>query len=258
MSTSGTSAPPNGRCATADVDLEALARGYDHRPLSDAAATRAAAAVEGLPPGDLTVDIGGGRGHHADVWAGLGYRAAVVDPSRSMTAAAGSLGSVAVVRGRAEELPFKDEVAVLTYFHLSIHYGAWRRSLDEALRVVKPGGRCVVWTLGARHHRASMLAWWFPSVAEIDIARFPDPGAVARHLAGAGARVRTGHTREIVRRSAGDWLAAVRAGFVSTLQLIDERELRSGIAGFQAAHPDPDATVQYEMLWDRIVAERPD
>jgi hypothetical protein len=54
--------------------------------------------------------------------------------------------------------------------------------------------------------------------------------------------------------TAGEWVAAVEAGFVSTLQLVDEDELRTGIAAFCQAHPDPAVEVAYELRLDQIVA----
>lgn len=156
------------------------------------------------------------------------------------------------MRGRSQQLPFRDSSLALVYFHLSIHYGDWRRAIAEAARVLHRGGRCVVWTLGSRHHRASMLARWFPSVPRIDARRFPEPGEIARQLEGAGLSVDVGREVEAVHRSAGDWAAAVRAGFVSTLQLLDPAELEAGLAAFALAHPDPEETISYELKWDWI------
>jgi SAM-dependent methyltransferase len=241
----------------AEVDLEALARGYEHRPSSVAAAARAAQAVEGLVPGSWALDVGGGRGDHAAVWATGGFRSLVVDPSAGMNQAAADRQGVSVVRGRGESLPFADQSLSLVYYHLSIHYGDWRASLREAHRVLEPGGRCVIWTLGPRHHHASMLARWFPSVTELDEARFPDPRDLKSHLASLGATVAAGELTEVVQRRASSWQEAVRAGFVSTLQLIGEPELDEGLAAFRQAHPDPDEQVSYEMRWDWITTVAP-
>jgi SAM-dependent methyltransferase len=142
------------------------------------------------------------------------------------------------------------------YFHLSIHYGDWAVAAEEAFRALQPGGACVVWTLGPVHHRASMLARWFPSIGEIDSARFPDPGSVAQRFVDMGAEVSTGQEVERVERTAGSWAAAVRAGFVSTLQLIDAAELEAGLAAFAERHPDPAEWLEYELLWDWIEARK--
>jgi hypothetical protein len=54
----------------------------------------------------------------------------------------------------------------------------------------------------------------------------------------------------------GDWSQAVRAGFVSTLQLVPSTELEHGLGAFRAAHPDPAETFVYELKFDRLVAQR--
>ncbi len=209
-----------------------------------------------MEPGSWAVDVGAGRGVHAARWAAQGLRSIALDPGKAMATASGEHGGVAAVRGRAQSLPFRDESLAMAYFHLTIHYGDWRAALTEALRVLQPGGRCVVWTLGPEHHRTSMLARWFPTIAEIDSARFPLPGALADFLTCRGVAVFTGQEIELVERPAGVWSEAVRAGFVSTLQLIDESELKAGLLAFERAHPDPNEHVRYELHWDWIRAQK--
>jgi hypothetical protein len=46
----------------------------------------------------------------------------------------------------------------------------------------------------------------------------------------------------------------VRAGFVSTLQMVDRAEIDRGLAAFCAAHPDPGERVSYELHWTWIAA----
>jgi ubiquinone/menaquinone biosynthesis C-methylase UbiE len=238
------------------VDLENLAAGYDHRPPSPdglARAKRAADAV-GLTPGDVAMDIGGGRGHHSAVWGNLGALAIVVDPAKGMVRSSAEQFGVVPVRGVAQQLPFRDDSARLVYFHLSIHYGDWRASLDEAVRVLAAGGECWVWTMGEEHHRQSFLARWFPSVGDIDSARFPDPQEVVEHLTKRGAAVESGIEVEPKRMAAAAWRAGVTARFVSTLQLLSDTELSDGLAAFDQVHPDPDEPVDYVLTFDWIRA----
>jgi hypothetical protein len=108
--------------------------------------------------------------------------------------------------------------------------------------------------MGAEHHRASFLARWFPSVADIDSARFPDPVLLTDYLAAHGCRVETGKETELQVKPAGSWRAAVEAGFVSTLQLISSDELGQGLAQFDRAHPDPGEPVDYILTFDWIRA----
>lgn len=239
---------------TADgVDLEALASGYRLRGGDDAALASHAAGAAGLGPGTLALDIGGGPGRHAAVLAATGAVAVVVDPSVGMTHRAAAAHPT--IRGRGEALPIRDGAVDLAYFHLSIHHGDPGAMLSEAVRVCRPGGLVWVWTLAPDHHRSSFLARWFPTVGEIDAARFPHPGHLADLMAGAGCGPVARSTRLLTRtRTAGEWAAAVRAGFVSTLQLVPAAEIEAGLERFGAEHPDPAGEVSYEQRYARVSA----
>lgn len=238
------------------VDLEYLAAGYSHRPVSKSGLARARRAGHsvGLAAGDVALDVGGGRGRHAAVWIEAGALPIVVDPARGMVREAAAVAGVSVVCAEAQRLPMREECARLVYFHLSIHYGDWRRSLDEAMRVLGPGGECWIWTMGEQHHRESVLAKWFPSVGDIDAARFPDPNDLARYLEATGAVVETGREVESKTRSVGSWRDAVEARFVSTLQLISADEFAAGLARFDSAHPHRDEPLEYLLTFDWLRA----
>ena len=236
------------------VDLEGLAAGYEHRPPSAAALRRAKRAADSarLQPGDVAIDVGGGRGAHAAVWAARRARAVVIDPSQGMTRAALAAAGVIPIRGLAQSLPVRDGVAQLTYFHLSIHYGEWIAAITEMQRVLRPGGECWIWTMGEEHHRSSFLARWFPSVGDIDAARFPAPQEIVEHIAADWAHAEHGTEVEPRVMTAGRWRAAAEARFVSTLQLLSDDEFAAGLAAFDAAYPDPDERVEYRLTFDWI------
>lgn len=231
-----------------EVDLGRLAAAYDHR-VGAGALQRASIAADatGLGSGTTVVDVGGGRGIHASVFTERGARAVVVDPSPAMVHATQRRGIAAVV-ARGESLPIGDGVADLVYFHLSIHHGAWSDMLAEAARVTGARGRIWVWTLLDTHHADSHLARWFPSVARINEGRFPPLDELRGVLADLGLSVGPTVTHdERVRRSAGSWVAAVRAGFVSTLHLISPDEIEQGLDAFNRRHPDPDESIEYDL-----------
>lgn len=237
----------------AEVDLDRLATGYRHRPPSHASLERARLAGEGLHSGSAILDVGGGPGYHAGVWRDLGHRPVVLDPAGEMIRPAVERG-ITVVRGVSQALPFRDKSFDLAWFHLSLHYGDWAVAVDEAVRVTKRGGRVEIWTLAPDHHATSMLARWFPSVADVDTARFPESPAVEAYLRKATHTVDRTAVIEHKAPTAGEWVAAVEAGFVSTLQFVAEDELRTGIAAFWGAHPDPAVEVGYDLRLDHIVA----
>jgi ubiquinone/menaquinone biosynthesis C-methylase UbiE len=241
------------------VDFERLAAGYRHRPAGPAVLERAgrAAREAGLSAGDVAIDVGGGPGDHAVEFFALGATTVVVDRSPAMARRAGRAGVRAVV-GDGRHLPFRNGTARLVYFHSSLHYGGWEQMLDEAVRVAAPGGVVWVWTFAREHFRSSYLATWFPSVPEIDEARFPDPAAMLRHLVDRALEREGRETaRETVSRTAGEWMAGVQAGFVSTLHLIDRGEIDAGLARFRAAHPDPDEEIRYSLAQEAVWAHKP-
>jgi ubiquinone/menaquinone biosynthesis C-methylase UbiE len=232
-----------------EVDLDRLASGYDHRTADTWFPNRAAMAVErsGLGPGMVAVDIGGGRGQHSEVFTETGARVVLVDRSPAMVEAAVSRGLEAVI-GDATALPLGDDVADLAYFHLSIHYGSPVAMLGEAARVLRPGGVAWVWTLDDHHPASSFLTRWFPSVEAIDSARFPLVGDIAAAMSKAGLeQVGVVRRTEHVTRRAGSWERAVRAGFVSTLHLVPDDEIASGLDRFRRAHPDPNQMIDYDL-----------
>ena len=236
-----------------EIDLARLADGYEYRPPSDATLERARRAGAELETASAILDVGGGPGHHAEVWTGQGHHPIVLDPAADMTRPAVERGLV-VVRGVAQALPFRDAVFDLVWFHLSIHYGDWRGAVDEAARVTRSGGRIEVWTLAADHHEASMLAMWFPSIPDLDRQRFPESAAVESYLGDRAPTVSLSSVVEHKTRAAGEWAAAAEAGFVSTLQLVPADELAAGMAAFRAAYPDPTIQIDYELRLDRIAA----
>jgi len=234
----------------ADIDLDRLAGSYRLRPMSSDAHARATAAASGCS--GWLLDIGGGTGSHAATWLGLGRRPVVVDPSPAMLERAGRHDGLAVVQALSQNLPLVDDVAALAYFHLSIHYGDWKVAMDEAFRVVAPGGRIVVWTIAHDAIERSSLGRWFPSVVEIDRKRFPDPRQIAERCRANGSPAEVSRSSEPITRTAAEWERAVRGRFVSTLQLLDTNEIDEGLARFATQHPSPESLYRYELELTRV------
>lgn len=236
------------------VDLDRLASAYAYRPPSDASIERAEQAGSLLATGARVLDAGGGPGNHSLAWNRQGHDPVLLDPSMTMLAGAREQG-ITVVRATAQAMPFRARCFSLVWFHLSIHYGDWRASVDEALRVIDDGGRIEIWTFGADHYENSFLTSWFPSVAVIDAGRFPDPGALTGYLTQRASTVSVTHPIETVVRTAGEWIPAIEAGFVSTLQLLSNEERDRGIAAIQHRYPDPAEQIAYELRFTRIVSD---
>lgn len=237
------------------VNLSSLARGYDHRPMSKSAILRAQEAISSQTrPVRVALDIGGGRGNHAAIWADADILSVVLDPSLAMLAYVP--GNVHRVCGVAQVIPLATAAVDLAYFHLSIHYGDWRASLCEACRALAPRGQGRIYTLGQRHHRRSFLNRWFPSVQALDASRFPDPADIASYLERRGCDVDHCEVDEVVRTTPVEFERSVRAGYVSTLQFVNAEELDRGLAAFGREYADRDI-VEYVLALDRIAWTMP-
>lgn len=237
-----------------DVDLDRLASAYAYRPPSRESIDRAEQAGKLLNAGARILDAGGGPGNHSAVWNEQGHRPILLDPSMTMLAGARARG-LAGVRATAQAMPFQSRSFALVWFHLSIHYGEWEASVDEALRVIDDRGRIEIWTLGADHYEHSFLTSWFPSIAVIDAARFPDPGLLAAFLETRMTSVAVTYPSETVVKTAGEWIPAIEAGFVSTLQLLSDVERERGIEAIRSRYPDPEEQIAYNLGFTRIVAD---
>ncbi len=234
----------------ADIDLDVLADGYRLRPMSPTAAARAATVARRCL--DPLLDVGGGPGNHSAVWAGLGRRAVLLDVAPAMIEAARRRPNVRVVLGDAQCLPFASNQFGLAYFHMSIHYGDWRRTLTEAARVVRPGGLIDVWTFDPADISTSSLGRWFPSIRHIDEPRFPDPVDLAAHVGALVSSVSIATIVEPIERTAASWTEAVRGRFVSSLQFVPDDEIEAGISAFRSTHPSDDDIYRYESVFTRV------
>lgn len=168
-------------------------------------------------------------------------------------ARARSGGSIAFERGRAEA-PFPDGRFERAVAWLVVHLVDRDRALPELRRVLVPGGRLLVATFRREHFDRIWLAPYFPSLASIDRARFPDPAALAGELARAGFEtVRRVALTQHARIGRDVALERLRGRYISTLSLLDEDEYAAGLE--RAARELADET-EYALEWSLVVAER--
>jgi ubiquinone/menaquinone biosynthesis C-methylase UbiE len=108
---------------------------------------RLAADVAGVTAADRVVDVGCGPGNAVREAARRGAHAIGVDPAALMLRLARWVtrsADVDWVRGAAERLPIPDAAATVVWSLATVHH--WkdvRAGLDEARRVLAPGGRLV-------------------------------------------------------------------------------------------------------------------
>jgi ubiquinone/menaquinone biosynthesis C-methylase UbiE len=210
---------------------------------------------EGDLRGRRLLEVGAGTGRLA---AALVERAAAkvwaVDPSPEMLAVARRKAprGVAFKEARAEALPFKDGWFERAVAMLVVHVLDRPRAFAELCRVLADDGRLAIATFDPAHVRGYWLNRYFPSIAEIDLARFAPAEVLAGELSAAGfATVRTLqlHQRATIDRETA--LERIRGRHISTFDLIDETEIEVGLNRAMKELPD---VVEYRTEWLVVVA----
>ncbi len=134
---------------------------------------------------------------------------------------------------------------------LVIHLVDRPRALAEARRVVPADGRIAISTFHPDHFASYWLNPYFPSIREIDEARFPTPEALrARARRGRLSRAssRDGCTAELTI-GRDDALARIRGRHISTFDLLPADEIEEGTARAERELPDRIVT-----RLDRLIA----
>jgi SAM-dependent methyltransferase len=225
-------------------DFGSRARIYDTlRPPDAAWRERFAALVElGDLRGRRVLDVGCGTGRlaaalaeeaRAKVWA--------LDESDEMVAVARETvpAAVGVRKGRASALPFRDGWFDRVTLSLVIHLVDRPQALAEARRVLSPGGRVAIATFHPDHFRTYWLNGFFPTIREIDEARFPTPGVLEGELAEAGfPRIETRRivTETTIGRDVA--IARIRGRHISTFDLLPPDEVLAGTARAERELPE--------------------
>jgi SAM-dependent methyltransferase len=207
---------------------------------------------EGGLLGKRVLDVGCGTGRFAAALAERGSRVWGVDASEEMVALARGRGVDAKV-ARAEALPFKAGWFDRAVAVLVIHVLDRPRAFAELARVLGDDGRLAIGTFDHAQFDTYYLSPYFPSLAEIDRARFPTREALEEELRAAGfePRVVPLHQRAVRSR---DWvLERIRGRFISTLQLLDEEEFAAGLARAERELP---AEVEAEQHLLAVIATR--
>jgi ubiquinone/menaquinone biosynthesis C-methylase UbiE len=198
------------------------------------------------------LDVGCGTGRFAAALAERGSRVWGVDASEEMVALARGRGVDAKV-ARAETLPFKEGWFDRAVVVLVLHVLDRPRAFAELSRVLADDARLAIGTFDHAQFDGHYLNPYFPSLAEIDRARFPTRAALEEELRAAGfePRVVPLHQRAVRSR---DWvLERIRGRFISTLQLLDEEEFAAGLARAERELP---AEVEAEQHLLAVIATR--
>ncbi len=175
--------------------------------------------------------------------APAGWRAALVDEAQAKVwgiDASGEMVAVAresvpdgvgVRRGIAERLPFRDGWFDRVTMSLVIHLVDRPRAFAEARRVVQSDGRIVISTFHPAHFGSYWLNPFFPSIREIDEARFPTPTVMQPELEEAGfAGLETRRLQAELVIGREEALRRIRGRHISTFDLLPVEEIEDGTA----------------------------
>lgn len=153
-----------------------LARRYRiYRPQVQSQVLQDLATSAQHPTFPRALDVGCGTGHSTLPLAAIAQEVYACDPSRAMLREAQGHGTdVPLVRSRAEQLPFDKSCIDLITVSLAFHWLDQVRFLEEAGRILRPGGELWVYHFSFPGHLRgddSFYDWFRDSY----LVRFPTP-----------------------------------------------------------------------------------
>jgi SAM-dependent methyltransferase len=208
--------------------------------------------------GDLTgrrvLDVGCGTGRLAAALAGQS-RVWAVDPTPEMLEVARRRApSVRFKQARVEALPFKDGWFERATMWLVVHLVDRPAAFAEVRRVLAPGGRLAIATFDPAYFSVFWLRDYFPSMEEIDRARFPTADDLAVELPAAGFGLpRLERLSQRGTLSRADALRRIRGRHIATFDLIGDDEYAQGLERAERELPE---RVDYREEWLLAVAGR--
>jgi len=245
------------------LDFDPLAADYDRlRPAGQAWEELSERTLAALGDFHRLLDVGCGTGRFA-AFAKVrrGGRVWGVDPAPEMLRRARArpdAGGIGWKQAGAERLPFTDGWFDAAHMHLVVHTLTDRpAALAETGRVLMPGGRIAVATFAMEHFERFFLNPYFPSIAAIDGARFPDPAILTGELGDAGfAGATVERISQPITAEPGDVLERVRGRYISTLHLLPPAEYTDGLARLEHDVAAGRGAFAYSLEWALVSATK--
>ncbi len=149
--------------------------------------------------------------------------------------------------GRAEALPFKDGWFERAVMWLSVHLVDRPRAFAELRRVLAADGRLAVATFDPSYFDVFWLNELFPSMKEVDRARFPTAEGLEAELLAAGfGEVRLTRLSQTDSLGREEGLERIRERHISTFDLISNDEYEAGLARAERELPE---RIEYQVEW---------
>ncbi len=181
------------------------------------------------------LDVGCGTGRFtvtmkemtgADVY-GLDASAEMLERAR------GKSKEITWIEGRAEELPFDGNFFDTVTITMALHqFEDKKKAISEAARVLKRGGRLVVLTTSHGRIKSSYFSL-FPGIAAIDLNRFPSIPQIKEWMRESGMKAEYHMVRRKREIPTAALVENMKNRFISTLELMDEKEFEEGLRLFE-------------------------
>jgi ubiquinone/menaquinone biosynthesis C-methylase UbiE len=150
-------------------------------------------------------------------------------------------GELALVRGRADQLPFPDaSFDLVTCVNAIHHFEHQRTAIAEARRLLRPGGALAIVGSDPRQHRDKWYVYdFFDGTYETDLERFPSWGMVLDWMIATGfTRVEWRLAEHIEDHKHGGAVLAdpfLEKNACSQLALLSDDEYAAGLDKIRAA-----------------------
>lgn len=138
--------------------------------------------------GKQYLDVGCGTGNYTIALSKQGLSFTGIDPSEKMLANARQKSEhVDWISGRVEGLPFENETFDGVLASLTTHH--WSdldQGFSEIYRVLKPGGKLVIFTSNPHQMQGYWLNYYFPKMLSVSMVQMPAFEVVEKQLYEAG------------------------------------------------------------------------